>query len=316
MKNIFEENSLETIEICLLGKEMSFHGDFFSTYERLNSKKGAQVRIINHEFIHSNLNSDAEDEVSLINEGSDYKLDFLPIFSFYNNHSSDFTKDECQQTRKWLEQKGAICLPSSHGKENALIIHGQDRKVGILFLCAPETVASSRNLTNSFIENSWKTRYYLAEQLRQVCDFTILYIHWGNEYLSLPCHEQIVSATNFCNYFNLIVGHHSHIPQVVCDFHSCKVYFGLGNYCFDDLTSLNNNLAINVQWLEINRQSFIINFDTNNFMHYRIKQKCSLIFELYFFCISLFSIFSWNIARLMNIKLRSLFCRLRLKILN
>jgi poly-gamma-glutamate synthesis protein (capsule biosynthesis protein) len=69
---------------------------------------------------------------------------------------------------------------------------------------------------------------------RELSDFVIISIHWGNELLDWPSKAQRVSAEWLIeNGADLIIGHHPHVIQAPEMINGKPVFFSLGNHLFD-----------------------------------------------------------------------------------
>ena len=67
---------------------------------------------------------------------------------------------------------------------------------------------------------------------------TILYLHWGREYLSRPSSEQVRAMREFSKAgADLIVGHHPHVRHAVYSNGRSVFASSLGNFIFDQYLS-------------------------------------------------------------------------------
>ena len=76
------------------------------------------------------------------------------------------------------------------------------------------------------------------KEFSALCDKVILCLHWGGkvEGFYYPDHNQIfLTERLFENGVDLIIGHHSHTIQPKYLIGNKRVYFSLGNFCFDDV---------------------------------------------------------------------------------
>jgi poly-gamma-glutamate capsule biosynthesis protein CapA/YwtB (metallophosphatase superfamily) len=73
-----------------------------------------------------------------------------------------------------------------------------------------------------------------VSEVRKTADVVIALPHWGNEYNSIPSllqrqqAEQLIAAGA-----DLIVGNHTHVVQAIDEIAGIPVFFGLGNFIFD-----------------------------------------------------------------------------------
>lgn len=87
--------------------------------------------------------------------------------------------------------------------------------------------------------------------------FSIISFHWGDEHTNYPRYEhirlaEILAKRNSC----VIFGHHPHMIQGVQEISKSLVAYSLGNFIFDNCTSINGKFTVK-QNLE-NKVSFIL----------------------------------------------------------
>ena len=81
---------------------------------------------------------------------------------------------------------------------------------------------------------------------RQVSDVVIALPHWGSENSALPNGLQLTQAKQFISAgADLVVGNHTHVVQPIQEIDGTPVFYGLGNFIFD-------------QWYPENRQGVIL----------------------------------------------------------
>jgi hypothetical protein len=75
-----------------------------------------------------------------------------------------------------------------------------------------------------------------AQGLRRTHDFVILCIHWGKELISLPLPEEYHLGQKLLEYFDLVIGNHSHVVRGYLESGNIRrTYFSLGNVLFGDI---------------------------------------------------------------------------------
>ena len=71
-------------------------------------------------------------------------------------------------------------------------------------------------------------------QVRKIADVVIALPHWGTEYNSIPSMLQRQQAQELIDAgADLIVGNHTHVVQAIDEIDRIPVFFGLGNFVFD-----------------------------------------------------------------------------------
>jgi hypothetical protein len=121
------------------------------------------------------------------------------VLSIANNHAADFDYDQFQYTTQTLEAQGFIVV-GSKDKPNILL------KENINIVAATQWTNQHHGYL-SFLEN--------AEQHTEKGQCNILFPHWGYEMEYFPRPDWIQKAKQLIEQFDLIVGHHSHVPGPV-----------------------------------------------------------------------------------------------------
>jgi poly-gamma-glutamate capsule biosynthesis protein CapA/YwtB (metallophosphatase superfamily) len=95
---------------------------------------------------------------------------------------------------------------------------------------------------------------------RRISDVVIALPHWGPENVSLPNGIQRNQARQFVEAgADLVVGNHSHVVQAIQEIEKVPVFYGLGNFIFD-------------QWYLQTRQGVIllVKFQGNKYMGFEL----------------------------------------------
>lgn len=220
----------------------------------------------------------------------------VSLVGLANNHILDHGEIGLNHTLSLLDQAGVPHLGAGANLSEAGQPHIAkigDVSVGFLAWSHHEFCIATESSAGAFpIDLTLGLK--LVEELRESCDFVILFYHGGVEHFPYPTPEQ----RKTCQFLaergvDLIVCQHSHIIgacEVVGD---STILYGQGNYCFDlkgkeSLTHWNQGLLLDVD-LEAGKPlqvEFVpIVQDTNNGMGPRLadpetaaaileKQKC------------------------------------------
>jgi poly-gamma-glutamate synthesis protein (capsule biosynthesis protein) len=99
-----------------------------------------------------------------------------------------------------------------------------------------------------------------VEMARKSADVVIALPHWGSEDIAVPNWLQRQQANQFVEYgTDLIVGNHTHVVQAIQELEGVPVFYGLGNFVFD-------------QGLRDHRQGVIVlvDFKGDQYLGYRL----------------------------------------------
>jgi len=159
------------------------------------------------------------------------------VFNFANNHAMDMRAQGLYATLDFFETiEGITVIGARRAGESARIITKNNISLGFLaytFGVNSYTIPSNNTNLVSLIDRP-KMKEEI-EALRPLCDFLIVSMHWGEEYMQEPSREQI-SLAQFLAELNvdLIIGHHPHVLQRVDtitlpDGRKTICYYSLGN---------------------------------------------------------------------------------------
>lgn len=159
----------------------------------------------------------------------------VDIISLANNHVYDNLEKGFDRTVKYLTKSGIKYLGAGEAKDY-LDIKLNSKTVRII-VCVEKKTGIERekdvDIAVAFFEHD-RIRQLVKESS---ADINILYIHWGcSDHSWLPTYKQVRLA-RLLSKLNLdyIIGHHSHTIQPVEEINSTKIFYSLGNFCFDDI---------------------------------------------------------------------------------
>lgn len=86
------------------------------------------------------------------------------------------------------------------------------------------------------------------EHIREVsgeADFTVVNIHWGNEFIEVPSQEQITLGRALIDAgANLVLGAHPHVLQAVERYNDGMIVYSMGNFIFDNFLDTGCETAV------------------------------------------------------------------------
>ncbi len=136
--------------------------------------------------------------------------------SIANNHSRDWGVEGEQETSRHLREVGIVPM-----------VHASSTVVGKVQIITADDVSRTVN----------------PVQLCGLVDpelFSVLYIHWGEEYIrtSNTRQHEITTALTDCG-IDAIIGHHPHVTQTITEGTNTSpiVFYSLGNFIFDQYFS-------------------------------------------------------------------------------
>jgi len=184
------------------------------------------------------------------NQGSIYSFRFSPeaveglIFagfdavSLANNHIWDWGSEALLDTVEILNNAGIKVIGAGRNYEEAnkteIFEIGGTR---IAFLAYtdlyPKSLRASEDYPGMSDFDLEKVKMAVAEA-REAVDLVVVSWHWGEEYQTHSnLHQQEIAHALIDAGADLVVGHHSHVPQEIEKYNGAFVVYSLGNFVFD-----------------------------------------------------------------------------------
>lgn len=140
------------------------------------------------------------------------------ILSVANNHAADFGPDNLIATIDKLEKRGFKVI-GLKGSESIVI----ENNINIV---ATTEWSNQPHGYLSFLE-------YAGNHFKNKGHFNILFPHWGHEMEYYPRDEEISRAKELTLKWDMIIGHHTHLPGFITKYHDDAklVAYSLGDAC-------------------------------------------------------------------------------------
>lgn len=118
------------------------------------------------------------------------------------------------------------------GLQNFAVIEKRGVKVGLLgYNFRPEQYSVSRRI--DVAGDSDRIRNDI-ESVRNLADFIVLSLHWGEEFINRPSSEQVRIGRDLIDCgAHVILGHHPHILQGIEKYRGRIIAYSLGDFVFD-----------------------------------------------------------------------------------
>lgn len=174
----------------------------------------------------------------------------IDVISISNNHILDYGQDALVDTFEVLDNAGLDYVGAGPTLDRAkqLITKEVNGKT-IGFLAASRVVPSeawyARNATDTHEARPGVFTTYddtaLCEEItkaKQICDFVVVYAHWGIERQETAAEYQRIMARHFVDAgADLVVGSHPHVMQGVEFYKDTPIVYSLGNFLFSNYYS-------------------------------------------------------------------------------
>lgn len=226
--------------------------------------KNADITFINEEFPFSNRGTpEAGKEYTYCVPPERAKIfnDMgVDIVSISNNHILDYGQDALVDTFSTLDEYGIDYIGAGKDLERAkkLITYKVNGKT-IGFLAASRVVPNGSwyalNETSDHAARPGVFTTYddtaLCEEIRkakEICDFVIVYAHWGIERHEVAADYQRNMAYDYINSgADLVIGSHPHVMQGVEFYNNVPIVYSMGNFLFSNYYSRTTVLTCKIK---------------------------------------------------------------------
>ncbi|MCQ2346446.1 MAG: CapA family protein [Paludibacteraceae bacterium] len=159
-----------------------------------------------------------------------------------NNHFADYGEKGYQQSIAELQKRNMLYVGAGKNQAEAqqiLYINHPDGTIAILNACEHEFTIADINSPGCHHYDPISLYYQILEA-RQKAQYILVIIHGGTEHVSTPSprmqkeYRFLIDAGA-----DLVINHHQHRYLGYEEYHNKRIYYGLGNFCFDWETNTN-----------------------------------------------------------------------------
>jgi len=158
------------------------------------------------------------------------------IVSTANNHMWDYGKNALFETMENLEQAGVRYTGSCRRTEdlyNPVIIEVNNQKIAFL---ASTMLLNGYEKAGASDYVAWADSEKLTNAIKNITpdvDWIIVSLHGGTEYRATPTKEKVKLAHQLIDAgADIVIGHHTHIPQGIEEYNDGTIFYSLGNFAF------------------------------------------------------------------------------------
>jgi len=164
----------------------------------------------------------------------------VDLVTVANNHSMDYGADAFVDTLDHLDEYGIAYVGGGRNLKEAstpYIVEIQGRKIAVIG-------ASQVAPTMGWYATDSRPGHFMAYDTtlvnaaitaaKEICDFVVVYIHWGNELEPVPKPLQVNSARLMIEAgADAIIGSHPHVVQTFEIYNGKPIVYSLGNFLFN-----------------------------------------------------------------------------------
>ncbi len=174
-----------------------------------------------------------EDKVSIMKELG------VDLVTLANNHTLDFGTDALLDTCTTLDQAGILHVGAGADSESArkpAIVDIQGIKVGFIGASRVIPVASwtaGKNSPGLLTAYDTSLLIQTIQETRPLCDYLIVYPHWGVEREEMPVdHQKSIARQCIDAGADFVIGSHPHVLQGLEYYKEKPIAYSMGNFIF------------------------------------------------------------------------------------
>lgn len=161
------------------------------------------------------------------------------IVSLANNHSMDYGAEALLDTRDTLDGAGILHVGAGADLEEAKalkVMEVKGKQIG--FLAASRVIPESgwtAGRNHPGLLTTYDATILLEEikKAREVCDYLVVYVHWGIEKNEQPEEYQRTLGKQYIDAgADIVVGSHPHVLQGIEYYKGKPIVYSLGNFVF------------------------------------------------------------------------------------
>lgn len=158
-----------------------------------------------------------------------------------NNHFYDFGEEGVANTLETCRKHGlSIVGGGTNITEAAKTLYKQinGQTLAVINCCEHEFSIATEKAGGSNPLNPIQ-QYYAIQEAQDNADFVLIVVHGGHEYFQLPSPRMVETYRFFIDAgADAVVNHHQHCYSGYEIYQGKPIFYGLGNFCFDEVNNL------------------------------------------------------------------------------
>ena len=154
-----------------------------------------------------------------------------------NNHILDFGAEGLRRFVKCCHNQGLNVVgvgENLHDAEKVLYLEKDGKKLAIINSCEHEFSIATESEAGANPLNTIR-QYYAIQEAKKQADYVLVIVHGGHEHFQLPSPRMQETYRFFIDAgADAVVNHHQHCYSGYEVYNSKPIFYGLGNFCFDE----------------------------------------------------------------------------------
>mgnify|MGYP006365422505 CR=1 FL=1 len=154
-----------------------------------------------------------------------------------NNHILDFGSDGLRKSVKCCQEQGLDVVgvgENLRDAEKVLYLEKEGKKLAIINCCEHEFSIATESEAGANPLNPIR-QYYAIQEAKKQADYVLVIVHGGHEHFQLPSPRMQETYRFFVDSgADAVVNHHQHCYSGYEVYNGKPIFYGLGNFCFDE----------------------------------------------------------------------------------
>lgn len=159
-----------------------------------------------------------------------------------NNHILDYGPDGLYKSAECCESQGLDTVGVGDNlaeAENVLYLNKDGKRLAVINCCEHEFSIATETDAGANPLNPIR-QYYAIKEARSKADYVLVIVHGGHENFQLPSPRMKETYRFFIDAgADAVVNHHQHCYSGYEVYNGKPIFYGLGNFCFDNPKSRN-----------------------------------------------------------------------------
>lgn len=218
-------------------------GDYKSIFEDVKPiVRNADFSIVNFEFPIVQSNGQPIVKCGPNLKGQKESIDAIKYAGFNvctlaNNHVLDQGEECCLDTKRLLEESGIKTVgvgKDINAASTILYLEKSGERLAVINCCEHEFSIATEDGAGANPLNPIQ-QYHKILEARRNADYVLVIVHGGHEHYQLPSPRMKEVYHFFIDVgADAVVNHHQHCFSGYEEYNGKPIFYGLGNFCFDD----------------------------------------------------------------------------------
>lgn len=202
------------------------------------------------------------------------------VITLANNHCMDFGEDGLKRTLTNANEKKIYTVGAGLSKKDAertLFLKNGSKNIAIINCCENEFSIVSDNRAGANPINLIN-QYSSIKYAKEIADYIIVITHGGHEHFQLPSIRMQDTYRHFIDLgADIVINHHQHCFSGYELYDGKPIFYGLGNFCFDEKVHVDPKLWFYGFMVELNISNNDCSFRLIPYSQCMDEPKISLI---------------------------------------